>query len=142
LRKGRELYSEMYEKAMELHVKGKPIKEIASELGISYSACYHWVKGLRKPERGNMNSFVEEVQKKGPIPAMEIKEKFPKHNELFLSASRRGMQVKRYILPRRIGEYRTWYFAPGQEEKLKRNVIKLVDKYKELKAQLLGNFKL
>ena len=137
MRKGRESYSELYDKAINLSKKGKPIKEIASELKVSYSACYHWIKGLRKPKKGNMNSFLSMVKKNGPIPAIDIKKEFPKHNELFHIASKRGMGIKRYVLPKKIGDYSTWYFVSGQEEKLKRNILKLMDKYKELNKQLL-----
>ena len=47
------------------------------------------------------------------------------------------MRIKRYMLPKKLGEYSTWYFVPGQEEKLKQGVLGLVKKYKELKQELL-----
>lgn len=137
MRQGREAYASLYGRALKMANEGRPIKDVATELGISYSACYHWVKGLRKPGQGNLNSFIDTIKKTGPVPAADIKERFPKHNELFLTASGRGMKIKRYRLPQRLGDYSTWYFAPGQEETLKKNVMELVDKYKELKQQLL-----
>jgi len=136
MRQGRQAYPALYDRALSLASQGMAIKDIAAELGISYSACYHWVKGLRKPDEGNLNSFTEEIRKNGPLPAASMV-KFPKHNELFLIASRRGMRIKRYMLPKKLGEYSTWYFVPGQEEKLKQGVLGLVKKYKELKQELL-----
>ena len=57
MRKGREFYSQNYEKVIELHKKGMSVKDIASRLNMSYSAVYHWTRGLRKPEKGNLLNF-------------------------------------------------------------------------------------
>ncbi|MBI4019305.1 MAG: helix-turn-helix domain-containing protein [Candidatus Aenigmarchaeota archaeon] len=136
MRQGRQAYPALYEKAVLLAGQGIAIKDIARQLGVSYSACYHWVNGLRKPDEGNLNSFVDEIKQNGPLPAASMN-KFPKHNELFLTASRRGMGIKRYMLPKKLGDYSTWYFVSGQEDKLKEGVLELVKKYKELKQELL-----
>lgn len=141
MRRGREFYSKNYEKVMELHGKGVALKEIAEKTGLSYSAVYHWVKGLRKPETGNLNDLESFLRENGPQAAIEIKEKFPKHNELFLTAARRAMPIKRFVMERKFGEYGVWYFLDGQEENLKTRVAELLEKYKEAKdniARILG----
>ena len=138
IRKGREFYSGQYDNVIKLHEKGLTVSEIASQLGISYSCVYHWVKGLRKPSSGKLNDFEEVITKDGPISVMDIKERFPKHNELFLTASRRGLPIKRYRLGRKLGDYATWYFIEGQENELKERIKELLDKYKELKEKLIG----
>jgi len=136
MRKGREFYSKHYDRALELHNKGMSIKDIAKELGMSYSAIYHWVRGLRKPESGNINEFIGFLQQHGPTPAGKIAEKFPKHNELFLTASRRGLPLKRLVLGRKFMEYSTWYLLDGQEAVLKERVEELFGRIKEFKEAL------
>lgn len=141
MRKGREFYSKHYDKAMELHKNGVPIKDIAKQLNISYSAVYHWVRGLRKPETGNINDFISFLQKHGPTPAGKIEETFPKHNELFLTASRRDLPVKRLYLGRKYQEYSTWYLLEGQEDLLKKRIEALfskIEEYKEKLREILG----
>jgi len=143
MRKGREFYSKYYDKAMELHNKGIPIKDIAKQLNISYSAVYHWVRGLRKPESGNINEFIAFLQKNGPTPTGKIEQLFPKHNELFLIASRRGLPLKRLYLGRKYQEYSTWYLLEGQENLLKKRVQELfskIDAYKEKLKEVLDKF--
>ena len=125
MRKGREFYSKQYDKMMKHHENGKSVNDITKELDISYSAVYHWVKKLRKPEMGNINEF-EDLLKKGPIAVVEIKEKFSKHNELFLTATKRGLPVKRRVLGRKYGEYSTWYYIEGQEEALGERIKELL----------------
>lgn len=122
MRRGKEFYDRNYERAMQLHEEGKSVREIAEKLNISYSAVYHWVKGLRKPEAGNVTDFLSFLQQKGPLPAAELKNSFPKHNELFLISGKRGEPVKRYVLDRKFGEYSTWYFISGQEEVLRKRI--------------------
>ena len=136
MRKGREFYSKNYEKVIELHKKGLSIKEISEQLNISYSAAYHWIKGLRKPEGGNLNSFIDFLRQNGPTPSGKLQDKFPKHNEIFLTASRRGMPLKRLYLGRKFNEYSTWYLLDGQEELLKKRVQGLFSKINEFKDQL------
>ena len=136
MRKGREFYSGQYDNVFKLHKKGLSVKEIAAQLGISYSCVYHWVKGLRKPESGRLSEFVD-IIKKGPISVMDIKENFPKHNELYLTASRRGISIKRYKMDKKLGDYSTWYFMEGQEDKLKQRIKELLDKYKEVKDKII-----
>ncbi|MEM7819813.1 MAG: helix-turn-helix domain-containing protein [Candidatus Aenigmatarchaeota archaeon] len=136
MRRGREFYSKNYEKVLELYNQGKSIKEISNQLNISYSCVYHWIKGLRKPDIGNINLFIDFIKNNGPIPIMNIKEKFPKHNELFLTASRRGLPIKRFMLGRKFGEYSTWYLLEGQEELLKDRIEELFLKIREFKERL------
>lgn len=121
---------------MEMHKSGIGISDIASRLNMSYSAVYHWVKGLRKPGHGNIKEF-ESAVLSGPVAAAEIKDEFPKHNELFLISAKRGLPLKRYMMGRRYGEYSTWYFAGGQEEKLKERLKEFFAKYKELREKLI-----
>jgi transcriptional regulator with XRE-family HTH domain len=135
MRRGREFYSENYEKVMELHKKGMNVKEIASQLGMSYSAVYHWVRGLRKPDIGNINEFIEFLRSNGPTPVLKL-QNFPKHNELFLTASRRGLPVKRLVLGRKFREYSTWYLLDNQEELLKKRIEELFSRIKEFKDEL------
>jgi len=132
MREGRELYSEKYEKAMEMHKQGMSVNEIAEKLGISYSAAYHWIKGLRKPEKGNLNDFEEFLKENGPTNAEDLKRKFPKHNEIFLTAKKRGGQVFRYVMKkaRTFGDDATWYFLKGQEDELNERIKKLIKEWK------------
>ena len=136
LRKGREIYPEKYEKAVRLYHDGIPIKEISQKLSISYSCAYHWVKGLRKPEGGNVSEFVSLLRSNGPLPVVDVKEKFPKHNELFLISSRRGLPIMRRILDRKLGEYNTWYFLSGQEHELDKRIKMLYEKVSNIKEIL------
>lgn len=136
MRRGREFYSKNYDKVMEMHRSGMSINDIANHLGLSYSCIYHWIKGLRKPDTGNVNDFEAFLAKRGPVPVAEVKERFPKHNEIFLTASRRGLSIKRYSLGRKFGEYSTWYFISGQEQELKKRLTALFAKYKEVKIKL------
>ncbi len=137
MRQGRQAYSDLYGKALEMSSRGMSVKDVASALGISYSAAYHWIKGLRKPKKGALNEFVEEIRKNGPLSAWDVKGRFPKHSELFLTATRRAMDVKRRTLPRKLGHYSTWYFVPGQEPALRQRVTELLNRYKEMKQQII-----
>jgi len=85
-------------------------------------------------KKTNMESFVEYVQKNGPLPASDIDKIFKKHNELFLRAHSRGLGIRRYVVsaPRKLGKMATWYYAPGQEAALKERVISLVKGLKNL----------
>jgi len=112
------------------------MKSIADQLGVSYSCIYHWIRGLRKPDAGNISGFEEFIRRNGPVAVADIKKTFPKHNELFLTASRRGLPVKRYTLGRKFGEYSTWYFIGGQENELKKRLEELFSKYKEIRVKL------
>ncbi|MFC2142783.1 helix-turn-helix domain-containing protein [Candidatus Aenigmatarchaeota archaeon] len=136
MRRGREFYSQHYEEAMKLYKNGVSIKDIATKLKISYSCVYHWAKGIRKPEEGNIVSFVNFLEKSGPTAIIDIKKKFPKHNELYLVSTRRNMKVKRHVLKRKYGDYNTWYYIEGQEELLKRRLEELFQKYKEAKEKI------
>ena len=136
MRKGREFYSRNYEEVIKLHQKGMSVRNIAEKMNMSYSCIYHWVKGIRKPETGNLNEFEKLLKEKGPMPVAEIKEKFPKHNELFLTARRRGMPIKRYVLNRKFGDFSTFYFLNGQEKELKKAVKELFDKYRGLREKM------
>ena len=136
MRRGREFYSKNYDKVMNLYKSGLPIKDIATQVGMSYSCVYHWIKGLRKPDTGNINDFEKFLLKTGPVPVAEVKERFPKHNEIFLTASRRGLMIKRYSLGRKFGEYSVWYFVPGQEDMLKKRIKELFAKYKEIRVKI------
>ena len=135
MRRGREFYSDKYEKAIQHYSKGMSIKEIAKELGISYSACYHWIKGLRQPEKGNVSQFLAYLEANGPIPAVKIKDRFPKHNELFLIASRRGLDVRRHTMSRQFSGYRTWYYLPGQEQLLQQRLDELFAAIRKVKSR-------
>lgn len=136
MRRGKEYYAKHYKDAVKLYSEGVSIREIASTLDTSYSAVYHWVKGLRKPGAGNVASFVQHLERYGPLPAAGIKEAFPKHNELFLTAVRRGLPVKRHMLKKKYGEYSTWYYIEGQEKDLDARISELMDKVKEIRQKL------
>lgn len=136
MRRGREYYGRKYEEALRLYKEGRSAGAIAKELGISYSAAYHWVRGLRKPGGGRVNAFVQFLKEKGPQPAEELGDFFPKHNDLFLIASRRGLPVKRLLLGRELKDYSTWYFLDGQEEEIRKRVGGMLEKIKEAKDKL------
>ena len=135
-RRGRDFYSRHYDKVVELYKSGKSINDIAKQTGMSYSCVYHWVKGLRKPEEGNVEAFGRFLRENGPAPVAEISIKFPKHNEIFLTASRRGLPVKRLVLERKYGDYATWYFIEGDEDKLKKRVEEMLIRIKEIKDNI------
>ena len=139
LRKGRETYGKKYEEAMLLHKEGKSVNEIAAQLGVSYSAAYHWVKGLRTPEKGNVNEFESYLRSSGPMPVIEVEKKFVKHNELFLMANRRGLRIKRHVLPRKYKQYATWYYLEGQEDLLDRRLKELFDTIKDVRDKMKEN---
>ncbi len=136
MRRGKELYARHYKKAMELHEQGAAIKDIATQLNISYSAVYHWVKGLRKPEHGALMEFRKFLEKNGPTPQIAIKEKFPKHNEIFLTSTRRGVGIQRKVINKRFGEFRTWYYIEGQEKSLEKSIQELKEKYNKIIEKL------
>jgi hypothetical protein len=136
MRKGRETYGKKYDEAMAMHQQGKSVNEIAAALNVSYSAAYHWVKGLRKPEKGNVNEFEEYLRSEGPLPVIEVEKKFPKHNELFLMANRRGLTVKRHVLKRKFSKYSTWYYLDGQEEILERRLKELFSTIDKVRKDL------
>jgi predicted DNA-binding protein YlxM (UPF0122 family) len=138
VRRGREFYSRNYNEVIELYKKGLSTREIADRLGISYSCVYHWVRGLRKPESGNLMEFENFLKQNGPTPVIDIKERFPKHNEIFLTAIRRNVPIRRYRLSRKFGEFSTFYFISGQEGELKKRIKELTDKYKELRKKLVN----
>ncbi len=136
LRKGREFYGKNYEESLRLHKEGMPVGEIAKRLNISYSAAYHWVKGLRKIEAGNVNMFIKYLETNGPTPVIDISNKFPKHNELFLIANRRGLPVKRFMMQKRFADYSVWYYLAGQDAELHKRTDMLLEKIKEIKEKL------
>jgi len=136
IRRGREFYSKHYDEAIRLYNEGLTIRQTADKLNISYSAVYHWVKGLRKPEAGSVTGFISHLEKHGPSAVIDIKERFPKHNELFLIASKRGLPVKRYMMKKYYGNYATWYYLEGQENMLDERIKELIDKVKEVREKL------
>jgi DNA-binding CsgD family transcriptional regulator len=136
LRKGRETYGKKYEEAIAMHRQGRSPREISDTLGVSYSAAYHWVKGLRKPELGNVNEFIEYLRESGPAPVLEIEKKFPKHNELFLMANKRGLMVKRHVLKRKFAKYSVWYYLEGQETILEKRLEELFSKVRNARDKL------
>lgn len=138
MRRGRQLYGKKYQEALKLHSEGKSINEIAAQLGVSYSAAYHWIRGLRKPESGNLNELEKYLKEKGPMPAIEAEKNFPKHNELFLMANKRGMGIRRRILKRKYGQYATWYYLEDQEQLLEQRLQELFAKVKETRDALRG----
>ena len=136
LRKGRETYGAKYDQAIKLHQEGLSPKQISEQLKISYSCAYHWVKGLRKPEQGNVSDFVELLRSSGPLPVVDVKNKFPKHNELFLIASRRGLPLARRVLDKKLFDYSVWYFLEGQEHELDNRINQLYEKMKNVRSML------
>jgi predicted transcriptional regulator len=137
-RRGKEAYAARYEEAMRLHSEGLPPAAIAERLGISYSAAYHWVKGLRTPKQGNVAALIAHLEKNGPSAVTDLKEEFPKHNELFLIAAKRAQPVKRFMIKKKYSDYATWYYLDGQEAELQKRVAALFEKVKEVREKLAG----
>lgn len=135
MRKTKEYYLERYEEVMKLWQQGIPIKEIASRLGLSYSAVYAWIKG-RKPKESKIIEFIEFLRKNGPTPLADMRKKFPKHSEIYFTALHRGYKILRYTLPRKFGDYSIWYLLPEQEEALKKEIEKFLRYYDETKKKL------
>lgn len=136
MRQGKETYPEKYRLAIEMENAGKKPKEIAEKLGISYSCAYHWAKGLRKPSDGNVSEFISYLDKMGPMPVAEVKEKFKKHNELFLISSRRNSALRRHFIGRKYAEYGTWYLLKGQEKMLDERIAELLSVLSKAKEKL------
>ena len=141
MRGNKEIYSTLYPKVMEAYKNGEGIDSIVKKFNLSYSCVYHWIKGLRKPKNSRLNEFFNEIKNKGPKPVKDIEEFFPKHNELFLTASKRGFPVKRLEINKRFGKYSTWYFIPGQEKKLNSEIKYLFNKYKEVLEKINESLK-
>lgn len=137
LRRGREFYGGKCEEAVSLYRDGMSIKDIAERLGVSYSSAYHWVRGIRKPGKGNVNGFVEFLRSGGPAASVHVMARFPKHNELFLIASRRGLGVRRAYLGRKYRELGTWYYLEGQERELEERLEALRRKIGSVKDKLI-----
>ncbi|MBI2584141.1 MAG: helix-turn-helix domain-containing protein [Candidatus Aenigmarchaeota archaeon] len=137
MRQGREIYSDKYEIAIKLYKEGIDIPEIAKRLGISYSAAYHWVKGIRKPDTGNIKEFELFLKDNGPANAADVKSRFPKHNEIFLTAKKRGIIIGRYEMKNKkfFGESATWYFLKGQEDELKARIKQMIKEWKLRKVR-------
>ena len=136
LRKGKNFYTENYNKALELWKKGYSIKDISKELGISYSTIYFWVSKRRVPKKDKVTEFYEFLKLHGPSSAIEIKNHFGKHSELYLTAKERGIEINRYKLPKILKGYSIWYYLDGQEEELINRVKDIINKREELKERL------
>lgn len=136
LRKGKNFYVENYKKAIELYNKGYNIKDIASILGISYSACYAWIFKKRTPKKDIATKFYEFLKSNGPSPIIEINKEFAKHSDIYLVAKERGFKINRYKLPRILKGYSIWYYLEGQEEELLNRVKDIINKREELKDKL------
>lgn len=137
MRQGKELYTKKYDEAMGLFKKGMHPREIAEKLGISFSAVYSWTRKGKKPSSGIYEEFRNFLEENGPQPVLEIKKKFPKHSETYLTAKDRGIQIKRMKLSRLMADYSIWYYLPGQEEELKKRVDEVITRRKELQERFL-----
>jgi predicted DNA-binding protein YlxM (UPF0122 family) len=129
MRQGKETYNQKYEDTIRLHKNGRTSSEIAKELNISYSSVYHWIKGLRNaPKQSMLAKFESFLKEKGPHSVADIKNLFPKHNELYNQAIARKCQIRRFMLsqPRIFGDSATWYYTPGQEAELKKRILQFL----------------
>ncbi|RLI96787.1 MAG: hypothetical protein DRO96_02340 [Candidatus Aenigmatarchaeota archaeon] len=139
MRRGKEFYTQNYQRALDLHEQGMSIKEIAQVLGISYSAVYSWISKGRKPGEGALMKFRDILMKNGPMPVALIKKHIKKHNDFYHIAKQRGINIKRKVIKgAKLGEYATWYYLPGQEKRLERMISKLMDDYEKAKKKILG----
>lgn len=122
MRKVKEFYIAKYKDAILLYKNGMKISDIAKKLNVSYSAVYHWIKGLRKPEKSKLMKFFQYILNNGPVSAYEIEKFFPKHNELYHIARSRNFDIKRKVFKTSIKELKTWYYTSSQECKLIRKI--------------------
>ena len=136
MRQGKEVYAGKYAQAAEMSARGMTPMQISEALGISYSCAYHWAMGLRKPSAGSLNEFISCLKASGPLPAAEISARFGKHNDLFLTASRRGFGIRRRVLGRKYAGYGTWYFLEGQEQELDSRIGELMRAVKSAKNRI------
>ncbi len=138
IRKGKDFYHNQYEKAMKLHADGISVKKISEMLTLSYSSVYSWIKG-RVPEEGQLKGFTAFLEKNGPSPVIVIKELFPSHDDLYQNSVKRGFKVFRYktTTKKPFGLAATWYYLEGQEDELKKRVLDMVKRYKELKEKFV-----
>ncbi len=140
MRKTKEFYTEKVELAKKLFEDGMSIRDVAKELGVSYSAAYHWIKGLRTPKASRLEEFRNFIKVRGPVPICDVKNKFPKHNDLYNLSSTRGIKINRLVIEKNFRggmDYGTWYFLPGQEDELAKRVEKLLKNYKLAKETIL-----
>ncbi|MBI4894878.1 MAG: helix-turn-helix domain-containing protein [Candidatus Aenigmarchaeota archaeon] len=138
IRKGKDFYHNQYDKAMQMYRDGISIKDIANSLGISYSSVYSWTKG-KIPEEGKLNEFIAFLEKTGPSPVIVIREMFSSHDDLYQNSLKRGFNVKRYKTSlQKIGSAATWYYLEGQEDELKKRVLDMVKRYKELREKFVA----
>ena len=137
VRRGKETYTELYPKALELSKKNMSIKQIAAELGVSYSAVYAWLRTGRKPAPPTLVKFKKYLEKNGPTAAIDIKHVIPKHNDFYHIAQKRGKGIKRVMLDKRYVEYRVWYYLEGQETLLEQRLQELRKKYAKVKEKML-----
>ena len=137
VRQGKETYTELYPKAIEMSKNGKSVKDIAKELGISYSAVYAWLCQGRKPSSPSLVKFKKYLEKHGPTAGIDIKEIIPKHNEFYHIAQKRGIGIKRAIMDKRYAEYRVWYYLNGQDDVLQQRTQELRKKYVKVKKKMM-----
>ncbi|MAH42826.1 hypothetical protein CL614_03825 [archaeon] len=137
LRKGKETYTELYPKAIEMSKKGKNVKDIAKELGISYSAVYAWLKQGRKPSSPSLVKFKKYLETHGPTASIDIKKVIPKHNDFYHIAQKRGIGIKRAVMDKRYADYRVWYYLDGQDDVLQQRMQELRKKYVKVKKKMM-----
>jgi len=140
MKKGKEFYFQQYEKVMKLHKKGLSLKDIASKTDLSYSAVYNWIIRSKAPKKSSLDDLIEFLRLNGPSPVIVIKELFPSHDDLYHNAQKRGFFLRRYSMSHKkgFGKASVWYYIDGQEEELKRRVVDMIKKYKELKERLIN----
>lgn len=136
LRKGKEQYTELYPRAVALHDKGMPMKDIAKELKISYSAVYAWLKQGRRPDEPTLTRFHDYLKDNGPTAVADIKTAVPKHNDFYHISLKRNMGIKRVILDKRYMDYRVWYYLEGQEAVLEERLTDLRKKYVKIREKM------
>ena len=136
LRRGKDFYTDKYDAVMKLVENGVPLQQIAQQTSLSYSCVYHWAKKLRKPGTERLTVFFDILKEKGPKNVAELKDEFPKHNEIFLTCKRRGFPIKRFVTKTKLGDHGTWYYVDGHEQKLEEAITTMMKALKTLKETL------
>jgi len=131
IKKTKEVYIQKHQTAQELKNRGMSQAEIAKLVGISESTIYRWFKQKEKP-KSSVTDFVNWIKENGPTNTFEIKKHFPRHNALYLTAEKRGLPIRRYVISksRVFGDYATWYYVKGHEKNLKDKIMMLLSHFK------------
>ena len=128
-----ESYRDKYEEFISLMEEGKSLSEISRILGVGKSTLHYWkTRGKRETALEKLEKFLRE---KGPSPLYIVKEKFPKHSELYTKSRARGSKIRKYDSGMK-PPLRHWYYLEGQEKELGKRVSEIRKKIEKAKQAI------